>query len=398
MNHDIHKRTLAFTVILPLVLAACLNGGSEQAEKDAANDTAAPTPAPTGTPQGGTQTTPAATILRIDATAGGLGAKPEDPRNQYTYLNLETGLLSLTDAEAAASTAWHIAFKRSNIKLNGGVSGPGGVKGALADSQTEFYTANGDPIASVFLNATADNEKLGFDTVTGVDGLTFSTDRTIPAITGDGGPNSWWSYNPAAFTVTAAPDNWWLVRSAGGDSYAKIHVTDIVQASRDITLELFIQGADESVFSGTATRWTANIGIGGGTQCYDFDGRSAVACTGGDWDIKVEVSGNGRAWNLWTNGGAFGVIAAANIAGYVSGTLTAAGQNIAALYMVDKAGGVFTEQSWYAYSLQNDNKLYPNYRVYAIDAGAAKYKLQILSYYNEAGTSAMYNVRYAPLP
>ncbi len=75
------------------------------------------------------------------------------------YLNLETGeVLALTDEEAAASSDWHLAFKRTNIQLNSGASGPGQVVGAVAADQADFYTSAGEPNSSVFLNATANSE------------------------------------------------------------------------------------------------------------------------------------------------------------------------------------------------------------------------------------------------
>ena len=64
----------------------------------------------------------------IDATAGGTTAAADAP---YIYLDLSTGTkVDSTDTAALTSTAWHIAFKRASIKLNGGDSGPGMVAAA----------------------------------------------------------------------------------------------------------------------------------------------------------------------------------------------------------------------------------------------------------------------------
>lgn len=352
----------------------------------------------------------AAASVQIDATAGGLGASPTDPANKYTYFNLDTGeVVDLSDGEAATSEAWHIAFKRTSIKLNGGVSGPGAVQGAVADARDDFYDAvTGDPDTSVFLNATAETELAAFDGVTSANGLSFAEDRNIPYIKGDGTSDGWWLYSgPPTYTVSANPDQWWLVKSAAADSYAKFHVTNIVQADRDITLELFIQGSADSAFSATAVTYTAAIGAGGGSKCFDIDTAMEVDCATGaaDWDIKVEVSADGRAWNIWTNGGvsgsgsggAFGPFDSAGIGDYVSGTVNASGTDISRFYKPDSAGGVFKDNTWYAYSLQGNSKLWPNYRVYAIDTGSVQYKLQILSYYNDAGTSGWIKFRYESL-
>ena len=347
-------------------------------------------------------------IYQIDATSGGLGVATNSLANKYTYFNLETGaVVELNDATAATSNDWHIAFKRTRTKINGGVSGPGSVTGALADSQADFYTAEGEPDTSVFLNSSTDAEQTAFDTITDINGLNFVSDRHIAAIVGDGGNESWWSYNPALHSVEAAPDNWWLVKSAAENSYAKLHVTYIEQTNREISFELFIQADGESVFSSTATNYTAIIGSAGGSKCYDIDSRSEIDCStaSNDWDLKVEVSSDGRSWNIWSNGGIYGDgkggvfwgVDAADADNYVSGTTTSSGFNFSAHYKPDTTGGLFVDNNWYEYSLEGRHKLWPNYRVYAIDTGTGQYKLQILSFYDDADTSGMIKFRYESL-
>ncbi len=360
------------------------------------------TPAPD--PGGGEVTT-----TMIDATAGGFGVPPGDPANKYTYFNLATkAVVELTDTQAATSSDWHIAFKRTNIMLNGGVSGPANVKGTVADAQDDFYDASGDPVASIFSDATAESELSAFNAVTDVSSLTFEADRNIPYIKGDGSSDGWWLYaGPPTHAVSANPDQWWLIKSAAADSYAKFHVTNIVQVSRDITLELYIQGVAESAYSVTPTSWTAAIGAAGGSRCFDIDSATEVNCTmaATEWDIKVEVVGQG--WNIWTNGGvsgsesggAFGSFDTADANSYVSGTHGPSGTSITTMYRQDSAGGTFKDNTWYAYNVLNQSPpvLWPNYRIYAIDTGSGFYKMQILSYYDQAGLSGNYTLRYAPL-
>ena len=65
------------------------------------------------------------TSLVLDATLGGtMGAAA----SSWVYLDLTTAALApLSDRDALASNAWHIAFKRTSIRVNGGDSGPRGV-------------------------------------------------------------------------------------------------------------------------------------------------------------------------------------------------------------------------------------------------------------------------------
>jgi len=355
--------------------------------------------------------------ITINATAGGLGARPDNPANKYTYFNLATNaVVELTDDEAETSSDWHIGFKRTNFKLNSGVSGPASVEGAVADAQDDFYDAatsdDPNPIVSIFTNATPDSERAAFDAVTTADSLSFVADRYIPEITGDGSSNGWWLYaGPPTHAISANADKWWLVKSAAGDSYVKFNVTDIVQASRDITLELYIQGAADNAFSTMATSWTAAIGAVGGSKCFDIDVADEVDCTAAatDWDVKVEVSADGRDWNIWTNGGVSGsgsggAFDPATAETYVSGTNSPNDINITRFYRADSVGGLFKDNTWYAYNVLNQSPpfLWPNYRVYVIDTDvddtdAAQYKLQVLSFYDDAGTSGMIKIRFKGL-
>jgi len=340
--------------------------------------------------------------VQIDATAGGFSAAPEDPKNKYSYFNFDSGgVVNLTDAEAQTSNDWHIAFKRTKPKLNGGDSGPGEVKAALADSQDDYYAADGKPNNSVFLNATAEQELSSFNTVTSADGLEFKADHKSPEIIGDGGEKSWFSYDPQTHAITANPDAWNIVRGAAGDSYSTLHVTNIIQADNQITVEMFIQGKDETAFNTTPTTYTANLGAEGGAKCFDFDTQSELDCTtaAADWDIQIEVSG--RDWNIWTNGGLrgdgskggrFGTVGVDTIGNYPDAASVPK-------FFVDAPSGQLLDQDtrWYAYSLEGKHKIWPNYRVYVIDTGATKYKLQVLRYYNEAAISGWITLRYAAL-
>lgn len=340
--------------------------------------------------------------VQIDATAGGFGAEPDDPKNKYLYFNLDSGeVIELTDVEAESSSAWHIAFKRTKPKLNGGDSGPGDVQAVVVDAQEDYYDAEGKPNNSVFLNATAEQEKVALEAVTSIDGLEFKADSKSPEIIGDGGDKSWFSYDPQTHSISANPDAWNIVRGAAGESYAKLHVTNIAQTERSITLEMLIQGKDETAFDTNPASFTATLGADGGAACYDFDTRSEVDCSAAavSWDIQVEVAG--RDWNIWTNGGIrgdgrkggrFGTVGVDSIANYPdAGSVPA--------FFSDSPSGVMLDSKtrWYAYSLQGRHKIWPNYRVYAIDTGTKIYKLQVLKYYNDAGSSGHITFRYAAL-
>ena len=94
--------------------------------------------------------------------------------DEWKYISLVNGsILELTDEAASASTDWHLALRRTAVKLNGGVSGPGAVVAAVADAQTEFYDSEGVANTSVFTNADADIEAEALDIDYDTSVLTF---------------------------------------------------------------------------------------------------------------------------------------------------------------------------------------------------------------------------------
>ena len=143
----------------------------------------------------------------IDATAGGaFSTEPHD----FTYFSFEDqDVVVLTDAEAAESAEWHIAFKRSNILLNGGISGPGNVRG--------FDLMGADDIVA----------EDAFDAITSTDIPTadaFITDGPAYAI------SAWYSYNSSSHRIEV-PGNAYELRTADGQ-FAKFVVDAIEGASR----------------------------------------------------------------------------------------------------------------------------------------------------------------------
>lgn len=162
---------------------------------------------------------------------------------------------------------------------------------------------------------------------------------------------------------------------------------------------MFIQGNGANAFSESAVVWTAAIGASGGALCYDFDDMVEIDCNAQSaaWDLQAEVSGDGRSWNLWTNGGdvrgdgqqgaSFGPLTTQSQAGFTSA-------DAVPTWFEDETGGAFESNSWYAYNLQENNRIWPNYRVYGINTSTGLYKVQILSYYNEAGASGYVSMRF----
>ncbi|TVV45963.1 HmuY family protein [Thalassolituus sp. C2-1] len=311
----------------------------------------------------------------------------------WQYVNLSSGeLVTLTAEQAATSTDWHIALRRTEVKINGGVSGSGNGKGALAATPDGFYDAEGNAVASVFTNADADIQAQALSAEYNLADLTFKADSYVPAI------QDWYIYNPANHQISANSANGWLLRHADGTTYSKF-VLDAVSYS-EITVRYETQATDTTQFAGGEKTLTAAVADGATELCLDFDAQAAADCSGSDWDLRYEINLAARAINLWSNGGvygdgngaAFGAIVAAELAAYTSATMVDS-TSIAAHYSADSASSIFSESSWYAYNLSGAHKLWPNFRTYIVDAdsnteNSEKFAVQISNYYSLGGSGS----------
>lgn len=87
-------------------------------------------------------------MTHVDATGGGF-----TPSLAYVYARFtDAGLVKvhIGDEAALASTDWDIAFRRSVIRLNSGVSGPSCVTGARTASGTGYDTLTSVPDGRVY--------------------------------------------------------------------------------------------------------------------------------------------------------------------------------------------------------------------------------------------------------
>ncbi|QEA12836.1 HmuY family protein [Comamonas flocculans] len=165
----------------------------------------------------------------------------------WAYLDLQSGTIT------SASGPWHIAFNRYNIKLNGGDSGSGKVAGFVGKTPAGFYGADGQPVVERFASAKP------ADTLADLTAADIAVPAAANKWVADSfhsllGPDyrgaypnpldfGWYSYYPTEAGATAVglhqhmlkpnPEAATLVRSGEGNSYARMHVTDIAYAPAD---------------------------------------------------------------------------------------------------------------------------------------------------------------------
>lgn len=108
----------------------------------------------------------------LDGTAGGAKAPATEPSE---CLDLDGARTMLTPAAAAASTAWHLCFRRAAISVNGGIGGPRGVSAVDLGAVEESPDAVRDK--------TPESERAAFDAVSTATfaNRPFREDRVVSA-------------------------------------------------------------------------------------------------------------------------------------------------------------------------------------------------------------------------
>lgn len=298
--------------------------------------------------------------------------------SSWQFVSLADSSLVTPTPSANASTAWDIAFLGTNVTLNGGDAGPGGVTAAC-------LCQNADATNEQVLAMTAESEFADFDTLTAVPtGLSFSSDVLTPAIVG------WFGGTGASATADTAKT--WLVRLNDSTSFAALRVKAIVGPTAThagaVTLEYRLQATVDAAL-GAPQEITVDAGAAGGTR-VDLNA-GATTTDDASWDLHVQgftIRVNGGISGSGKGGAATSATAFAD--------LTTAVTNASA-YRIDTYAGVFGTQRYYRYNILGDHKISPTFDVYFVRRGADTYKLQVIGYYSTTGTARHITFRWAKL-
>lgn len=174
---------------------------------------------------------PTTAVVDLDATAGGSDAPDTAPS---ACLDLSTGAtLMLLPPEAAASTDWHLCFRRAAVSVNGELGGPGDVRAAdLHAAETE------DEDLEQVKARTKASEAARFDAV----GHAELTDPAVP-YRGDR-------------IVSALSDKWVL---PGSSPPAPASIAWLVQAAGGVGRYVVVFDAFEGATAETVSRVTLHV-------------------------------------------------------------------------------------------------------------------------------------------
>ena len=153
----------------------------------------------------------------------------------WVYVNLKTG--DITDKAGD----WQVGFRRYDVILNNGISGDGKVGGYVAKTPADYYDADGKPIKAKFLQ---DNIQASQADLTQVSDYTISSDGVpwvVDAASSPLNPKStgnyptidygWYVYKAneghRLFAKSMQEAIGGMIRSAEGNSYARMYLEDI---------------------------------------------------------------------------------------------------------------------------------------------------------------------------
>jgi len=310
----------------------------------------------------------------IDATAGGaFSTEPHD----YTYFSFTTGsTVEITDTEATESTEWHIAFKRTEIKLNSGVSGPSEVKGFNMTSDTEIVPED-------LFSTLSSSDVPSTDS--------FVKDEAAYAMKG------WYSYDPVTHIISASKTPYIITTSDG--SYGKIIIDNLQEPGRSNAGVVSLRWVMGNGTDLNGEEKTATIDLSSNNEAYFSLANETLvdvddASNSDSWDLHFNgytikmnggMSGSGKASAMPMEGEEFENIAVAPDHGYSS----------------DQSGSIFgaTYGGWYNYD-GTTHLLSSKNHIYLIDTGNSVYKMQIKNYYGEVGgspVSAIYTFQWREL-
>lgn len=308
-----------------------------------------------------------------------------DASTNYAYVHLGETATTVMPNDPATSTAWDLGFFATNVIVNGGAVGPGGV--------TAYCLCQNAAVSDAALaGLTAAGELAGFEAVTATQlpaADAFTSDTLTPAIGG-------W-YTGVGASATAKADRAWLLRSGTATvTLGKFRVTALANATAtsagQVTFEYALQSTAGGTFGPSQTR---TVDVRSGPVYFDLTA-GAPTTASGTWDLRFSgfeiranggVSGAGSMSALVDNGTPYASITAAYAA-------TAPAQ----VFKKDAYSGVFVSKPWYRYNITGtDNQIWPTYNVYLVKRGSETYKVQLTSYYGTTGTSRQITIRYARL-
>jgi hypothetical protein len=284
----------------------------------------------------------------------------------YSFTTKDT--LTTGTPKPATATNWDVAFRRTEIKLNGGTS-----------------TVDGGTTVAMQMDS-----GVAFSAVTAADstGKSWTTDAIDYAV------DHWYNYNTGTHQLDMT--RWvYSIVDAGGHNYAKFRVDSIIGAGMPPNMGTvyityyYNPTADSKTLSGAVT--TGAINVGSGTGYFDFSSGAQVTpadpANSTGWDIAF------NNYNLMLNSGPDGSGSCAAFDAFTELTDSTdinafTAQPTGAPMFPDQFSSIFSHGSvtWYDYN-SSTHVISSKGFVYLIKSQGKLYKLMIEGYYANVGGS-----------
>ena len=347
-----HGRTRARAAVLPLVLLACEPEVVAPADEDFREG-----------------------VITVNASSTA----------DYAYVSLTNGGIVVVPDDPANSEDWDLAFRRTGVRLNGGVAGPGNVAG-------HNLGHNSSVTAEQIVALTPADGEAAFAAVAAADipaADSFAADGLAPE------PGAtWFRFDPLSGTLAANPRNAWKVREGSG-GFALFRVIELrMQGQRPLGLAIEYRHQEAGEALGPPS--TIDVDFARGPGFVSFSEGALADSAGCGWDIapapqlSIDVNADCDAGTFPLDPSqSFTEVTLANDAPAYGGFVAV--MSGAFPSSVDDASGIF----WY--NIQRNSRMWPTYNVFLVRSGEEVYKVQIVSYYNANGESGHPTVRFQRL-
>ena len=285
-----------------------------------------------------------------------------------------------TNTLVPKTAPWDLALRRFELRINGGVSGTGGVTG--------FNFENTKTASAVQVLAFTDaNTRAAFDSIRDTripaDSF-FRADRLIPNATG--------FLNFGGRTPTANVASFWKVKTGTG-AFELTRVTAITFVGRALSSVTFESRTQFGAVLGAIRSFT--IATGASPVSVNIASSTAVTPLGCNWDLVITPGLYEIGVNTGCNAGTYPGEPTPGFAGTTRASDAPEYGGFLSLLTGPFPNNIEDPTGPFRYDLNNDQRLTPSFNTYLIRNAAGTYKLQVIGYYGLSGAGGFPTLRYA---
>lgn len=278
---------------------------------------------------------------------------------------------------------WDILLRRYEVRVNSPATAGASTKNVTAYSMKNNATKTDAEV----LAFTVDNTLAAFDAVRAASipaDTAFKTDRL---------EENKYAYLNLAGAPTVNATNYWKIKLANG-TYGVFHATAIAYNAQGSLTSVSLESRLQSGTTLGAVQ-TVTVAFTGAAKTISFVTNAAVTTTGCTWDISI----NPNTFEMTTNSACSVGTSPGGSSPTFANVTSASDAAQYSLFIAQLNGpipnSITDTGAPFRYNLLGTNRLHPSFNTYLVKVGTKVYKLQVINYYNEAGTSGYPTIRAA---